>query len=154
MIRFIFEIIEMKKILFAFVVSLFASYAVAQESVDYYFKKGSGKVYVFGVSQMLTDSIVYISPIQEIAGIDLQKKTKFLPYRSEFSMQMKQYLEGELHLQKQTACTFYASTRKKASKIYYRIKKRYLDNPKTKIFMVDGSKFAFVHPADAYNEQK
>jgi len=112
------------------------------------FDKGKGKVFLFGVSQQLTDSIVYITFISELDSLDLQKKTKFLPFRSAFSIQLKQYMEGTLGKDRQTATVFYSDNRKKLSKKYYKIKKRFLDNPYTKIVPLDG--FNFRHPLDSF----
>ena len=124
------------------------------ESVSY--GKGTGTVYLFGVSQMLTDSTVYITSINQIDSIDLDKKTKILPNRSEFSLQLKEYLEGQVGLHKQTACVFFAVSRKKLNKQYYKVKKRYLDDKDKKIIVVDERYFTFRHPLDAavYEESK
>lgn len=118
------------------------------------FGKGSGKVYLFGVCQQLTDSMVYITSIQEIDSIDLAKKTKFLPFRSEFSIQLKEYMEGTLQRRYQTACVFYSPKRKKISKKFYKIKKRYLDNSYMRIVMLDEARFRFKHPLDSFSHDK
>lgn len=152
MIRF-FELSMINKIILTAMLSIVTFGAFAQDDDDSYYKKGTGKVFIFGASQTLSDSIVYLSSIQEIDGIDLEKKTKFLPYRSEFSIQMKEYLEGKQHLTKQTSCVYYSKSRKKISKMYYKLKKRYLDNPNTKIYMIEGDKFSFIHPVDVFNSQ-
>lgn len=132
-------------------VALMACAKKKQVAQDDVMGKGTGKVYVFGVSQMLTDSVVYITNISEVDSIDLAKKTKFLPYRAEFSLQLKIYLEGTLGLKQQTACVFYSTERKKLTKKHYKIKKRYLDNPNTKIFVIDDQRFTFTHPLDAFS---
>ena len=116
--------------------------------------KGRGKVYLFGVCQQLTDSLVYITSVQEIDSIDLERKTKFLPFRSEFSIQLKEYMEGTLQRRYQTACVFYSSKRKKISKKYYKIKKRYLDNSYTRVVMLDDTRFRFKHPLDSFSHEK
>ena len=116
--------------------------------------KGRGKVYLFGVCQQLTDSMDYITSIQEIDSIDLERKTKFLPFRSEFSIQLKEYMEGTLQRRYQTACVFYSSKRKKISKKYYKIKKRYLDNSYTRVVMLDDTRFRFKHPLDSFSHEK
>ena len=36
--------------------------------------KGTGKVYVFGVSQQLTDSVIFVTSICEVDSIDVEKK--------------------------------------------------------------------------------
>jgi hypothetical protein len=82
----------------------------------------------------------------------LAKKTKFLPFRSEFSLQLKEYMEGTLHKDHQTTVVFYSASRKKLSKKYYKIKKRYLDNPYTKIVPIDG--FQFRHPLESFVNEK
>jgi len=110
--------------------------------------RGKGKVYIFGVSQQLTDSVVYITFINEVDSLDLMKKTKFLPFRSEFSLQLKEFMEGTLKKDHQTTCVFYSTSRKKLSKKYYKIKKRYLDNSYTKIVPLDN--FQFRHPLDSF----
>ena len=125
--------------------------AVAKQKPTQY-GRGSGKVYLFGVSQQLTDSVVYLTFINEVDSFDLAKKTKFLPFRSEFSLQLKEYMEGTLHKDHQTTVVFYSDSRKKLSKKYYKIKKRYLDNPYTKIVPIDG--FKFRHPLESFVNEK
>lgn len=110
--------------------------------------RGTGKVYLFGVSQLLTDSVVYITFINEVDSLDLAKKTKFLPFRSEFSLQLREYMEGTLKKDHQTTTVFFSTNRKKLSKKYYKIKKRFLDNPYTKIVPIDD--FRFRHPLESY----
>ena len=127
----------------------FVAFGKKKPKVEETYGKANGKVYLFGVSQMLNDSVIYLTNIHEVDSIALEKKTHFLPYRSEFSLQLKEYTEGRLHLKHQTSCVFFSNKRKKISKKFYKIKKRYLDNKNTKIVMLDESKFAFRHPLDA-----
>ena len=121
----------------------------AKKRPETYYGKGAGKVYLFGVSQTLTDSIIYITSINEVDSINLEPKTKFLPFRSVFSLQMKEYLEGKQNLTHQTSCVYYSTSRRKISKKFYKIKKHFLDNPYTKIVMIDGERFRFKHPLDS-----
>ena len=107
-------------------------------------------MYIFGVCQQLTDSVVYITNINEVDSIDLEKKTKFLPFRSEFSLQLKEYMEGRLEKKHQTSCVFYSASRKKLSKKFYKIKKRFLDNTYTRVVMLDSDRFKFRHPMDSF----
>ena len=125
--------------------------AMAKQKPSQY-GRGTGKVYLFGVSQLLTDSIVYVTFINEVDSFDLAKKTKFLPFRSEFSLQLKEYMEGQLKKDHQTTVVFYSTSRKKLSKKYYKIKKRYLDNPYTKIVPIDD--FRFRHPLESFVNEK
>jgi hypothetical protein len=125
--------------------------AMAKQKPSQY-GRGTGKVYLFGVSQELTDSVVYVTFINEVDSFDLAKKTKFLPFRSEFSLQLKEYMEGTLKKDHQTTVVFYSNSRKKLSKKYYKIKKRYLDNPYTKIVPIEG--FQFRHPLDSFVNEK
>lgn len=125
--------------------------AMAKQKPSQY-GRGTGKVYLFGVSQQLTDSVVYVTFINEVDSFDLAKKTKFLPFRSEFSLQLKEYMEGTLKRDHQTTVVFFSTSRKKLSKKYYKIKKRYLDNPYTKIVPIDG--FQFRHPLASFVNEK
>lgn len=137
----------MKKGLIGIALVLVALVSMAKQKPSQY-GRGTGKVYLFGVSQMLTDSVIYITFIDEVDSLDLDKKTKFLPFRSEFSLQLKEYMEGTLKKDHQTATVFFSTNRKKLSKKYYKIKKRYLDNPYTKIVPIDG--FRFRHPLESF----
>ncbi|MCM1313417.1 MAG: hypothetical protein NC206_10525 [Bacteroides sp.] len=109
-------------------------------------KETSNKVYIFGVGTSLTDSIVYMSEIAELDNFPLEKTTNFLPYRSEFSIQLKQHLEGQLGLMNQTCCVFFSKEKKKISKKYYKIKKRYLDKMEVKLIIIGSDEFRFEKP--------
>ena len=123
---------------------------VKETDEDYFFRKGKGTVYLFGVSQMLTDSLVFMTNIQQVDSIDIDKKTTTLPFRTELSTQFKEYLEEKRYARKQTSCVFFDSNRKKLSKKFYKIKKRYLDDSTAKIIIIDDEKFHFIHPLDGY----
>lgn len=138
----------MRKILLMTLVMLVALCATAKKKPTVY-GKGSGKVYVFGVSQALTDTVVFITTINRVDSLDLERKTKFLPFRSELSLQLKQYMEGQMGLRHQTTCVFYSASRKKLAKKFYKIKKRYLDDKNKRLVMLDDQRFVFKHPLDS-----
>ena len=54
--------------------------------------KGSKSVYIVGVSASFTDSLVYFTEIQLLDSVSLDKN-KMLPERSQYSYQLKNYLE-------------------------------------------------------------
>ncbi len=140
----------MRRIVLMIVLSVVTLLAMAKQKPTQY-GRGVGKVYLFGVSQQLTDSVVYITIINEVDSFDLAKRTKFLPFRSEFSLQLREYMEGTLKKDHQTTCVFFSKSRKKLSKKYYKIKKRYLDNPYTKIIPIDS--FRFKHPMESFGNE-
>lgn len=141
----------MRKVLLVAVLLVLALSSAAKRKPSAY-GRGTGRVYLFGVSQELTDSVVYITTINEVDSFDLAKRTKFLPFRSEFSLQLNEYMEGTLRKDHQTTCVFFSKSRKKISKKYYKMKKRYLDNPYTKIVPVD--EFRFKHPMESVAHEK
>jgi hypothetical protein len=112
----------MRKTLWVVMLLAVTMLAIAKPKPSQY-GRGTGKVYLFGVSQLLTDSVVYITFINEVDSLDLAKKTKFLPFRSEFSLQLREYMEGTLKKDHQTTTVFFSTNRKKLSKKYYKIKK-------------------------------
>lgn len=109
-------------------------------------KEIGNKVFIFGVGTSFTDSIVYMSEIIELDNFPLEKSTKFLPYRSEFSVQLKQYLEGQLGLMNQTCCVFFSEKKKEISKRYYKTKKHYLDKMDIKLVIINSDDFKFNKP--------
>lgn len=110
--------------------------------------KTPGKVYVFGVSQTLGDSQVYVTDITTIDSLSLQKKTKFLPYRSLFSLQLQQYTEGVLGQTNQTTSIFFADNEKKLQKRLTKLKQHVLSNPQSTLTFINQDQFRFIHPLD------
>ena len=100
-------------------------------------------VYLFGVGTNFNDSTVYLTDIIPVHNLQIQKKTHFLPHRTEFSLQLREYLEGQLGLAHETTAIFFADKRKKIAKNYYKLKKRYLDEGYSSLIVIDPEKFSF-----------
>ncbi len=105
-------------------------------------------VYIFGVGVNFNDTTLYLSDIQEVPYMKLAKKTKFLPFRSSFSLQFEQYLENTLNIQHETCSVFFDAKRKRLAKHFYKLKKRYLDEGKTEIVVIPKEQFQFKKPID------
>lgn len=103
-------------------------------------------VYLFGVSTNLNDTIVYFSDIVAIPYVRLQKKTKFLPYRSEYSLQMREYLEGTLGEKFQTVSIFFSDKEKKVKKRFAKMQKRMADEGYGRIVLLGQEEFTFKKP--------
>ena len=104
-------------------------------------------VYIFGVGTNVNDSTVYLTRITQIDSLRIDKKTGFLPNRVEFSIQLKQYLEGTLGLINETTCIFFSDKRKKIAKYFYKLKKRYFDEGYKNMIVIDPKQFTFNKPA-------
>lgn len=105
-------------------------------------------VYLFGVGVNFNDTTLYLTDIQAVPYMKLTKKYKFLPFRSTFSLQFEQYLEGTLGLSHETCSVFYDVKRKRLAKHFYKLKKRYLDGGRTDIIVVEEAKFKFQKPLE------
>lgn len=103
-------------------------------------------VYVFGVGTNFNDNTIYLTEIQELHRIKLEKRTRFLPYRSELSLQLREFLEGGLGNTHETTCIFFATKRKKVANYYYKLKKRYLDEGNANIVVITADRFSFKNP--------
>ena len=119
-----------------------------RELNPYEIGKLPGTVYVFGFSQEFGDTIAYITDITKIDSLMLQKKTGFLPFRYDFSQQLKNHLEGEKGLKKQTACVFFSKNKAKLNKKLSKMRKRYLGMEHTTVVNIGQEEFKFVHPLD------
>lgn len=115
--------------------------------------KVAGKVYVFGCSFQFGDSIVYFTPVEEVDSIALTKKTKFLPYCTDFSQQLKDKLESPAFgLKDQTSSVFYSNKKLPLQMKLDKMKKRYLKKGEVRIVQLSQEQFKFVHPLDYYTE--
>jgi len=103
-------------------------------------------VYLFGVGTNLNDSVVYITEVLPVRYLKLQKKTKFLPFRAEFSVQLQEYLEGTLGNTAETTCVFYDEKEKKAKKHWKKMCKRVQQNKEKALRVVDKAQFEFKKP--------
>lgn len=105
--------------------------------------KDKEKIYIFGFGTRLSDSTVYITDIMELDSALVAKKTEFLVYRSAYTLQFRQYLEGGLGEVNETCCVFFSPKRKKLAKKYYKVKRRYLDNPDKVLKVIGTDDFKF-----------
>lgn len=131
--------------LLTIIVALFiVSYVSASEKQEKNDKTET--IYIFGIGSAFGDTIVSITPIIELKGIKLEKKTEFLPFRSVFSLQLKTYLEGTLGYTQQTCSVVFSDKKKKLQKKYAKVKKAYLEDSGNTINIIDSEKFTFKVP--------
>lgn len=113
-------------------------------------EKTPGKVYVFGVSQRLGGEEVFITEINEIDSLALQKKTNFLPFRSALSLQLQSYTEGILEEPHQTVSIFFSEKKDKLKQTLSKVRKRYQANSGKEVTTIILDEFKFKHPLDMH----
>jgi hypothetical protein len=111
--------------------------------------KGSkGKsVYIVGVSASFTDSLVYFTEIQLLDSVRLDKN-KMLPERSQYSYQLKNYLENEEGLTNRTCFVYFSNSRKKLQKTINKMKIKYQKGKILLIREVNPNAFKFKKPEE------
>ena len=87
-------------------------------------------VYLFGFSGSFTDSLIYITDIQDVQKAWMDNKTKFLLGRDNYSYQLKNYLSDQKQEPNRICVVFFAKTKKKAEKMYLKLRKKYTNNKK------------------------
>ena len=80
---------------------------------------------IFGVAISISDSVVYMTDMQGIGKVTVEKKTKFLVDRREYSNQLSEYISrtGDGRM---TTLVSYNLKKKKAEKRYLKIKERFI----------------------------
>lgn len=80
---------------------------------------------IFGVAISISDSVVYMTDMQEIGKVTVEKKTKFLVDRREYSNRLSEYISrtGDGRM---TTLVSYNLKKKKAEKRYRKIKERFI----------------------------
>lgn len=80
---------------------------------------------IFGVAISISDSVVYMTDMQEIGKVTVEKKTKFLVDRREYSNQLSEYISrtGDGRM---TTLVSYNLKKKKAEKRYLNIKEHFI----------------------------
>lgn len=81
-------------------------------------------VYIFGVGAAFGDTVVCFTDIQKLEGKELVKKG-FLQARSQYSYQLKNYLEYNENLPHRTCAIYFSEKKGKIEKAYSKLKAKY-----------------------------
>ena len=110
-------------------------------------KGKSNGMYIVGVSASFTDSVVYFTDIQFIDSISLDKKTKLLPSREQYSEQLDEYLEQVKGMNNRTCFIYFNEKKTKLEKVVKKMKEEYKEGGKS-ILREIGSEFKFSKPVE------
>jgi hypothetical protein len=113
-----------------------------------FLKPKSNVVYAFGVAASFKDTVVYFTDIQPLDSVKLIKG--FLPNRSSYSSQLKNYLETSKQKEHQTCMIFFGKDITKLQKQEYKLNKLYRKD-KITIIPIHSSEFKFTKPEDEGN---
>ena len=106
------------------------------------FKKSEKNVYLMGVSASFTDSLVYFTDIQMVDSVSLDKND-MLPQRSQYSYQLKTYLESKYGTPNRTCFVYFNESKAKLEKTVKKLKEKYRKGGKSIIRQVE-SEFKFT----------
>lgn len=102
-------------------------------------------VYIFGASYSFTDSIVYFTEIQYLENVQLENKTKFIPYRQRYSYELKDFMSVQNGMPGRISAVYFsqkeASLKKKEAKLKKKIEKK-----DKMVVRYLGDKFKFTSP--------
>ena len=115
-------------------------------------KKNNGsKVYVFGVAQMLTDTVCYMSSVQELDGVTFSKDG-LLNDRAFYSATFSQYVAAKYGAEHAVASLQYSTNLRKIKDLYVRLRSKTLIGRKQKL--VEGPAADFQFKARVYDYDK
>lgn len=106
-------------------------------------KAALGKVYMFGFSASFTDSLVYITDIQEVDSVILEPKTEFLVNRNAYGNQLQFFLAEKMNRENTTCVVFYDRKQEDLQKRYNKIMKRYKNSNQTILKTLSRDEFQF-----------
>lgn len=104
-------------------------------------------VYMFGFSAAFTDSVAYITDIQQLDSAYIETKTDFLMSRSVYSGQLQTYLETLKGMPDCTCAIFFNTKKSKLIEEYNKVKKRYEKNGSVILNTLDSGLFTFQSPS-------
>lgn len=108
--------------------------------------KGNG-MYIVGVSASFADSLVYFTDIQFVDSVTLDKETKLLPMRSQYSEQLDTYLEQVKGMETRTCFIYFDQKKSALDKVIKKMKEEYKKGGKSIIRDVDAD-FKFTKAID------
>lgn len=83
------------------------------------------KAYLYGFIANFSDSVIYVTDIQEIDSIWFDSKSKFLISRSAYTSQLREYFTDKLKKPNRTCIVMFGMNRKEAEKKYAKLMKHY-----------------------------
>jgi hypothetical protein len=106
-------------------------------------------VYIFGMAVSFGDTLVHFTEVQELQGVGLVNKG-FLEARSNYSTQLKTYLENSKNLPYRTCTVFFSEKKSKLMKKYQKLMSKYQADKSVAIRPLEGQFFSFTK----YEEKK
>ena len=107
-------------------------------------KSKTTTIYMFGVGAAFGDSVVYITDVNRVDSVVYEKKTGYLKDRADYSMQLKEYLEKKLGLERRTCAVFYSDSKAKADKKYQKLYKTYNNGGTSSVIKLGTDEFRYV----------
>lgn len=101
------------------------------------------RIYLYGVSIDFNDSTVYITDMQHLDDIVINKDGSLLNYAN-YSLQLKLYLEGTLGETNQTCGVIYSDDKRKLEKRYIKMRKKYQADKNKMIRQIGTDSFVFL----------
>ena len=109
------------------------------------------RTYMIGVAVSFVDSTVFITDMQAVDSVTIQRRTHFLMDRQAYSRQLQHYLEAQKKGQHLVTSICFGNKKKKMERRYLAIHKRYSKRNDLRITLIDQSQFRFH--AEEYTEQ-
>lgn len=94
-------------------------------------KNEAKTAYLFGFAASFNDSTVYITPVQQLDSVYITSKSHFLVNRSNYSYQLRDYLEQQ-GAGNRTCIVMFDTNQKKAEKKWNKLYEHYTKKPKAK----------------------
>ena len=101
------------------------------------------QTYMIGVAISYVDSAVFITDLQPVDSVSIQRKTHFLMDRQAYSLQLQHYLEAQKKGSHFTTAVCFGNNKKKMERRYLAIHKRYSKRQDLRINLVDQLQFRF-----------
>ena len=103
-------------------------------------------VYMFGFSASFTDSLAYITDIQQLDSAYIDTKTGFLVDRAVYSDQLQTFIEAMKGVEQPTCAVFFHTKKAKLVKEFTKIKSKYATDDSLILMSVAGEGFRFQSP--------
>ena len=100
------------------------------------------RVYMYGVAINFNDSTVYMTDIQHLDSMIINKEGSLQNYVG-YSLQLKVYLEGTLGEIDQTCAIIYSDKKKKLEKRFLKMRKKYAAEREGKFKRIGTDSFTF-----------
>lgn len=117
--------------------------AVCMAATNMNAKPRMTRIWMFGVGASFTDSVAFITDVQQLDSAYIETSNSFLYDRSLYALQLKNHLEENLGKENPTCAIYFSKKKASLEKKYAKVRKRFRSDESINLKQLNAGTFSF-----------